>query len=35
MAAQGSLLIFLLIVVFYVWIMERLDREHGFDQDPH
>ena len=35
MAAQGSLLIFLLIVVFYVWIMERLDREHGFDQDLH
>ena len=35
MAAQGSLLIFLLIVVFYAWIMERLDREHGFDQEPH
>ncbi len=33
MAAQGSLLIFLLIVVFYAWIMEKLDREHGFDQD--
>jgi putative solute:sodium symporter small subunit len=34
MAAQGSLLIFLLIVVAYVWIMERLDREHGFEEDP-
>jgi putative solute:sodium symporter small subunit len=33
MAAQGSLLIFLLIVVAYVWIMERLDREHGFEED--
>jgi putative solute:sodium symporter small subunit len=33
MAAQGSLLIFLLIVVVYVWIMERLDREHGFEED--
>ncbi len=33
MAAQGSLLIFLLIVVVYVWVMERLDREHGFSED--
>ena len=34
MAAQGSLLIFLLIVVVYVWVMERLDHEHGFSEDP-
>jgi len=34
MAAQGSLLVFLLIVVVYAWIMERLDREHGFEEDP-
>lgn len=33
MAAQGSLLIFLLIVVAYVWIMERLDRDHGFEEE--
>jgi len=28
-AAQGALIVFLLIVVFYAWFMNRLDRRHG------
>jgi putative solute:sodium symporter small subunit len=33
MAAQGSLLIYLLIVGIYAWTMRRLDLEHGVDDD--
>ena len=29
MGAQGSLLLFLLIIWFYAWRMNRLDREFG------
>ena len=28
LAAEGALLLYLLIVVFYVWAMERLDAEY-------
>ena len=32
-AAQGALLVYLLIVVFYARHMNRLDREHGVAED--
>lgn len=32
-AAQGALLVYLLIVVFYVYYMNRLDREHGVAEE--
>jgi putative solute:sodium symporter small subunit len=32
MAAQGSLLIYLAIVVYYARYMNRLDREYGVDE---
>lgn len=32
-AAQGALVVYLLIVVFYAWYMGRLDREHGVAED--
>lgn len=33
MAAQGSLIVFGLIIGFYAWYMHRLDVEHGFAED--
>jgi putative solute:sodium symporter small subunit len=33
MAAQGSLLLYGLIIAYYAWAMDRLDREHGV-QEP-
>lgn len=33
MAAQGSLLVFGLIIAGYAWAMDRLDRAHGV-QEP-
>lgn len=33
MAAQGSLLVFLLIVAVYALAMDRLDRRHGIERD--
>ncbi len=33
MAAQGSLLVYGLIIAYYAWAMNRLDREHGV-QEP-
>lgn len=33
MAAQGSLLVYGLIIAWYAWAMNRLDREHGV-QEP-
>ena len=34
MAAQGSLLVFTLIIGVYAWAMERLDAAHGFEEEP-
>ncbi len=35
MAQQGSLYIFVLLIFLYVWLMNRLDRAHGVqEQDP-
>jgi putative solute:sodium symporter small subunit len=33
MAAQGSLLVFALLVGVYAWRMERLDREYGLAEE--
>lgn len=31
-AAQGALVVYVLIVAFYAWYMNRLDVEHGVDE---
>ena len=31
-AQQGSILVFLGLIFFYAWRMNRLDREHGVDE---
>lgn len=33
MGAQGALLVYMLIVVFYAWYMKRLDRAYGMDNE--
>jgi putative solute:sodium symporter small subunit len=32
MGAQGALLIYVLLVGFYAWRMDRLDREYGVEE---
>jgi putative solute:sodium symporter small subunit len=32
LAAQGSLLVFALLIAFYAWSVEKLDRLHGFEE---
>ena len=32
MGAQGSVIVYCMIVGFYAWYMERLDRQHGFQE---
>ncbi|WP_068089012.1 DUF4212 domain-containing protein [Polycladidibacter stylochi] len=32
-AQQGSIIVFLAIIFFYAWYMNRLDREHGVDEE--
>lgn len=32
MGAQGALVVYLLIVIFYAWYMRRLDREYGMEE---
>lgn len=31
-AQQGSIIAFILLIFFYSWYMNRLDREHGVDE---
>jgi putative solute:sodium symporter small subunit len=31
-AAQGALLVYLLLVGVYAWVMRRLDEAYGFDE---
>lgn len=33
MGAQGALLVYMLIVVFYAWYMKRLDRQYGMESE--
>jgi len=32
-AQQGSILVFLTIIFFYAWRMNKLDREHGVEEE--
>ncbi|MGP1395746.1 MAG: DUF4212 domain-containing protein [Inquilinaceae bacterium] len=32
-AQQGSILVFLALIFFYAWRMNRLDREHGVEEN--
>ena len=32
-AQQGSIIIFLILIFFYAWRMNKLDREHGVDEE--
>ena len=32
-AQQGSILVFLGLIVFYAWRMNKLDKEHGVDEE--
>ena len=32
-AQQGSILAFLALIFFYAWRMNKLDREHGVDEE--
>ena len=31
-AQQGSIIVFLVLIFFYAWRMNKLDREHGVDE---
>ncbi len=33
MAAQGALLVYVLLVGYYAWCMDKLDREYGVHED--
>jgi putative solute:sodium symporter small subunit len=32
-AQQGSILVFLILIFFYAWRMNKLDREYGVDEE--
>ncbi len=32
-AQQGSIYVFVLLIFVYVWLMNRLDKKHGFAED--
>ncbi len=32
-AQQGSILVFLALIFFYAWRMNKVDREHGVDEE--
>ena len=32
-AQQGSILVFLALIFFYAWRMNKLDKEHGVDEE--
>ena len=31
-AQQGSIYIFVILIFVYVWLMNRLDKKHGYDE---
>jgi len=33
LGAQGSLIVYVLIIVFYAWYMNRLDRKYGVHEE--
>lgn len=32
-AQQGSIIVFLILIFFYAWRMNKLDKEHGVDEE--
>ena len=32
-AQQGSIIVFLILIYFYAWRMNKLDKEHGVDEE--
>jgi putative solute:sodium symporter small subunit len=32
-AQQGSILVFLVLIFFYAWRMNKIDKEHGVDEE--
>lgn len=32
--AQGAILVYLVLIAFYAWASDRLDRAHGVAEDP-
>lgn len=32
-AQQGSIIVFLILIFFYAWRMNKLDQEHGVDEE--
>lgn len=32
-AQQGSIIVFLVLIFFYAWRMNKLDQEHGVDEE--
>lgn len=34
-AQQGSIYVFVILIFIYVWLMNRLDKKHGFDEDSN
>lgn len=33
MGAQGALVVYLLLIAFYAWYVDRLDRRHGVEEE--
>lgn len=33
MGSQGSLIVFVILIFYYAWRMQKLDREYGLDDD--
>ena len=33
MAQQGSIIVFVLLLVLYTFLMNKLDKKHGYDED--
>ena len=33
MAQQGSIITFVIILIIYAWLMNRLDRKHGYSEE--
>lgn len=34
-AQQGSIYVFVVLIFVYVWLMNRLDKKYGFDEDSN
>jgi putative solute:sodium symporter small subunit len=34
-AAQGALIVFVLVIALYAWVMDRLDQKYGVQETDH